>query len=99
MMKKLSIFTLLAALTIGVWLPNGVQAQEWRRYERSRYYQTNDRWRERDERRERMRRMRARMYRNMYGYPSYATNRRYRLERQYFYRDGRRYVRTIRVYF
>jgi hypothetical protein len=103
-MKKMSILTLLAVLTISVWLPVGASAQEWqrRRIERSSVYygQNNDYWRERRRRIRRMRMREARMYGNTYrGYSSYATNRRYRLQQQTYWLNGRRYTRTIRVYF
>ena len=90
---------LLAAIfALGVWMPTNASAQ---RYEQ-RVYQNRDR----DYWRDRQRRMRARMYRNTYGYRNYGQyrrtqvgNRRYRWENQYYYQNGRRYTRRIRIYF
>ena len=94
---KLTIGLMLAIVfAIAVWMPTDTSAQVLR----IRTYQTH-------EQRERMRhrRWRARMYRNTYGYGNYGEYRRnetryrpFRLERQTYYINGRRYTRTIRVY-
>jgi len=103
-MKRILTITIFSVLMIGMWLPSEASAQfrQYRQY-RTRTYQNRDyrysRNRERD-------RWRYRRYRNTYGYRNYGQyrrtqvgNRRWRWHRQYYYRDGRRLTRMVRIYF
>jgi hypothetical protein len=97
---KLTIGLMLAIVfSMTVWMPADTSAQTLR----IRTYRTYPTYEQRE--RMRHRRWRARMYRNTYGYPNYGMyrrnevgNRGFRLERQTYYVNGRRYTRTIRIY-
>jgi len=91
-MKRIAGIFLIGLLTVGLWIPaNATPAPntpQWRRG-RTVVYQTN-----------RGRRRNGRWY----GYKNYGQwrrtqvgNRRYRWQNRYYWRNGRRYTRRIRI--
>jgi hypothetical protein len=101
-MKRMVGLLLAIVFAIGAWMPSEASAQ--RRFEKSRVYRTQDREYRRNRRDERRRR--NRFYRNTYGYRNYGQyrrtqvgNRRFRWSRRYYYRNGRRLTRLVRIYY
>ena len=97
---KLTIGLMLAVVfSMAVWMPTDTSAQTLR----IRTYRTYPTYDQRE--RMRHRRWRARMLRNTYGYGNegyrsegYRRERPFRMERQTYWVNGRRYTRMIRVY-
>jgi hypothetical protein len=93
-MKKFTVLFLFALITFGMWLPSEstVEAQ-WRKGGKSsgKIFRTN----------------RGRRHNgSWYGYKNYGQyrrtqvgNRRFRMRRQYYYRNGIRLSRFVRVYY
>jgi hypothetical protein len=103
-MKRILTITIFSVLMIGMWLPSETAAQ----YRQYRTYQTRT-YQTRSERYSRSRdrdRWRSRRYRDTNGHRNYGQyrrtqvgNRRWRMQRQYYYRLGRRLNRMVRIYF
>ena len=95
-MKKIAVMILFALFAFGMWLPSESSASaaepQWREGR-----QSDRRWRS-----SRSRRRSGRWY----GYKNYGQyrrtqvgNRRFRMRRQYYYRNGIRLSRFVRVYY
>ena len=107
MKKKLVTLALMAAFTFIALPVGGSEAAAQRRWNRDRGYSTyygRDRARYSDYGRDR--RWRNGRKKSYWGYKNYGQyrrtqvgNRRYRYERRYYWRDGNRFSRLVRIFF
>ena len=108
-MKRTIGLMLAIVFAMAVWMPTNSSAQIT-----IRTYRTYHSHEQRERQRERERRWRSRMYRSNYGYRNYdryrgneydrygrneARYRPFRMQRQTYYINGRRYTRMVRVYY
>ena len=104
MTRKILILSMLFAMTFLVLPFDSFAQRRWRDRDRDRSYReysySQDRWENRGRRR------RWRKYKNTYGYRNYGQyrrtqvgNRRYRMVRRYYWDDGVRLSRWVRLYY